>query len=456
MPVVGPAGTKSYMPQSKIIVFDESASGARATPGCLLLSRWDIESLRFALLDDAPLFFILTQTRSLDADATANRVREAALALRRALAETGIAPLIISRGDCALRGHHEVETRVLAEVLGPFDAQLIVPEMPDISNMSGDSTASCATQASTSSEIGHASASSLEARVLRDTLYASRYHFLADWLSEHGQKLDSGQLRPEDVRHITLGDMRTEGSPLAALTGGATAIVDTDSQIDLARLAHELQSSTRGGRRFLLRAGAPLVTAFAHGSDTPHRTAPAWHAGSEPGLIATGVLSSRSTRQIDALRAEPAIQRVEIATRDLTHDAAAAERRALAEINAARESGRSAVLVFAAATDEHAALVHGTLRNLAQRLSVPPGFLVLKGAAVAQHVLIDGLGVAIARVLGEILPGATLARLPAGQTAMPGLPVVFVPDEAGDDRDLVNLHRLMTKPRDPQRRALGA
>lgn len=441
-----------HIPQAKIIVFDDSASGARAAPGCLLLSHWDIESLRFALLDDAPLFVILTQTRSLDAEATAARVREAALALKRALVETGVLPLVISRGDCALRGHHEVETRVLAEVLGPFDAQLIVPEMPDVTGMPGNGVTSCATQAGAISDSGQASATSLEARVLRDTLYASRYHFLAEWLSEQ----DADRLKPEDVRHITLGDMRAEDSPFAALTGGQTAIVDTDSQIDLARLTHELRSSTQAGRRFLLRAGAPLVAAFSHGERSAQRTVPVWHAGPEPGIVMTGVLSSRSLRQVEALCAEPDIQRVDVSINELAEDALLSERRALAAIASAHETGRTAVLVFKSAVDEHATLVNTALTSLSRRLVRPPGFLILKGTAAAQHVLIDGLGVAIARILGEILPGATLARLPAGQTAFPGLPVVFVPDEAGSDHDLVNLYRLMTTPRDSQRRALGA
>jgi uncharacterized protein YgbK (DUF1537 family) len=440
------------MPQVKIIVFDDSASGAHAAPGCLLLSRWDIESLRFALLDDAPLFFILTQTRLLDAEATASRVREAALALRRALHETGVHPLIISRGDCALRGHHEVETRVLAEVLGPVDAQLIVPEMPDAVGQQGNGAASCATQASALSDIGNASATSLEARVLRDTLYASRYLFLAEWLSEQ----DAGRSKPDDVRHITLGDMRAERTPFAALSGGVRAIVDTDSQTDLARLTHELQSATQAGRRFLLRAGAPLVATFAQGERGTHRTAPVWHAGPEPGIVMTGVLSSRSLRQVEALCAEPGIQRVEIVIEELLDDALSSERRALSSIESAHDQGRTAVLVFKSAVDDHAVLVNAALTSLSRRLARPPGFLILKGAAAAQHVLIDGLGVAIARILGEILPGATLARLPAGQTAFPGLPVVFVPDEAGNDRDLVALHQKMTTPRDAQRRVLGA
>src|SRR3990172_7185081 len=164
------------MSEYKIVVFSENANGAQAARGCLLLSRWDIETLRFALLDDGPLFFVLTQTRSLDSEATASRIREAAGNLNQAIRETGVRPLIVSRTDCALRGHHAVETRELSAALGPFDAHLVVPELID------DNAVQCGTVSG--SDAGHRGVPEHEARVVRDTLYAGRYNFLADWLSE--------------------------------------------------------------------------------------------------------------------------------------------------------------------------------------------------------------------------------------------------------------------------------
>ena len=49
----------------KIIVLDDDPTGSQTVHSCLLLMQWDVETLRLGLRDAAPIFFILTNTRSL-------------------------------------------------------------------------------------------------------------------------------------------------------------------------------------------------------------------------------------------------------------------------------------------------------------------------------------------------------------------------------------------------------
>jgi uncharacterized protein YgbK (DUF1537 family) len=89
---------------------------------CLLLTRWDVASLQTALLDDAPLFFVLTNTRGMDA---ARAAEDHARGLPQPEAGAGdlaaggkvIHPILVSRSDSTLRGHYPVETDVMAEEL---------------------------------------------------------------------------------------------------------------------------------------------------------------------------------------------------------------------------------------------------------------------------------------------------------------------------------------------------
>ena len=60
------------MSETKIIVLDDDPTGSQTVHGCLLLTRWDVATLREAILDDSPLFFVLTNTRGMDAAAAAN------------------------------------------------------------------------------------------------------------------------------------------------------------------------------------------------------------------------------------------------------------------------------------------------------------------------------------------------------------------------------------------------
>ncbi|HSF73736.1 MAG TPA: four-carbon acid sugar kinase family protein, partial [Microcoleus sp.] len=44
----------------KIIVLDDDPTGSQTVHSCLLLTRWDEDTLRLGLRDKCPIFFILT------------------------------------------------------------------------------------------------------------------------------------------------------------------------------------------------------------------------------------------------------------------------------------------------------------------------------------------------------------------------------------------------------------
>ncbi|MGC9128505.1 MAG: four-carbon acid sugar kinase family protein, partial [Acidithiobacillus sp.] len=120
------------MTRRRIIVIDDDPTGSQTVHGCLLLTRWDDDTLDAALRDDAPLFFILSNTRAMAAAEAARVTRAIAVALQQALARAkasgeALTSLVVSRSDSTLRGHYPIETDVISEVLGPFDALFLVP-----------------------------------------------------------------------------------------------------------------------------------------------------------------------------------------------------------------------------------------------------------------------------------------------------------------------------------------
>ena len=48
------------MTSTKIIVIDDDPTGSQTVHSCLLLTRWDEQTIVHALRDGAPLFFILS------------------------------------------------------------------------------------------------------------------------------------------------------------------------------------------------------------------------------------------------------------------------------------------------------------------------------------------------------------------------------------------------------------
>jgi uncharacterized protein YgbK (DUF1537 family) len=76
--------------QPKIIVLDDDPTGSQTVHSCLLLTRWDVDTLKLGLEDQSPIFFILTNTRSLTPEQAATITREVTHNLKIAIAETAV------------------------------------------------------------------------------------------------------------------------------------------------------------------------------------------------------------------------------------------------------------------------------------------------------------------------------------------------------------------------------
>jgi len=112
----------------KIIVLDDDPTGSQTVHSCLLLMKWDVDTLGLGLKDEVPIFFILTNTRALAPAEAAAVTTEVTHNLQQAIAAAGVKDfLVVSRSDSTLRGHYPIETDAIAAELGPFDAHFLVP-----------------------------------------------------------------------------------------------------------------------------------------------------------------------------------------------------------------------------------------------------------------------------------------------------------------------------------------
>jgi hypothetical protein len=126
-------------PSHKLIVLDDDPTGTQTVHDVPVLTVWDVDTLRG--VSTGTVFYILTNSRSLPADAAGELNREIARHLREAVwRNEGFtsepdhsrqlcchAFTLISRSDSTLRGHYPLETDVLTEELGPFDATILIP-----------------------------------------------------------------------------------------------------------------------------------------------------------------------------------------------------------------------------------------------------------------------------------------------------------------------------------------
>src|SRR5690606_18173037 len=109
-------------------VLDDDPTGTQTVYDVPVLTTWGVEELARELAESGPVFYILTNSRSMPlADAQALN-REIGRALAQASRQSGRAFTVVSRSDSTLRGHYPGETDALAEAVNMIDAAtLIIP-----------------------------------------------------------------------------------------------------------------------------------------------------------------------------------------------------------------------------------------------------------------------------------------------------------------------------------------
>ncbi len=437
----------------KIIVLDDDPTGSQTVHSCLLLTRWDVETLLLGLEDAAPIFFVLTNTRALSPIEAAAITREACQNLKLALAKSSVTEfLVVSRSDSTLRGHYPIETDVIAEELGPFDAHFLTPAFFEGGRITCDSIHYLIVNGQPTPVD--------QTEFARDSVFGYSTAYLPDYVAEKTK----GRISADQVDRILLTDLRATGLALTdrllALTDNHCVAVDGEVQADLDRFAAAVLDAAGQGKRFLFRSAASLLTALAQ--LPPQPIAPAEMAryvrGSRPGVVIVGSHVQKTTEQLGQLLADPGIAPIEVPVAQLVDGDQGNRDRLLTQILDQIHQGYEQQLVPVVYTsrgelqfpDSQTRLDFGVrvstfLMAIVQQLPEDIGFLISKGGITSNDTLSLGLGLRTARLLGQILPGVSAVRTDADHPRYPNLPVVLFPGNVGDAKALATaVSRLRT------------
>jgi len=443
------------MTQTKIIVLDDDPTGSQTVHSCQLLTRWDAATLQEALLDASPLFFVLTNTRGMDATRAEAVTREVCQNMKLALADlaaggTLFNPIFVSRSDSTLRGHYPVETDVMAEELGGdaanFDAHFLTPAFFEGGRFTRDSIHYLM--------VNGVPTPVHETEFARDSVFGYQHSYLPDYVEEK----TAGRIKASEVERFTLTDVRGDVLPrLMALSGNRCCVVDAENQADLNHFAEQLTAAAAQGKRFLFRSAASLLTALAKLPPQPV-AAEAMHVyvkDSKPGAVIVGSHVKKTTAQLAILLEQPGIVPLEVDV-----DRIETEReKLLTEIQTlARDAhiqGWTPVIYTSRVErqfpDQATRLAFGEavsalLMDVVRSLPTMLGFLISKGGITSNDVLSDGLALRTSTVLGQILPGCSVVRCPNDHPRYPNLPVVIFPGNVGDDAALATAYQRLTAP----------
>jgi uncharacterized protein YgbK (DUF1537 family) len=432
--------------QPKIIVLDDDPTGSQTVHSCLLLMQWDVDTLRQGLQDESPIFFVLSNTRALSPTVAAQVTRQVCQNLKRAIALEAIQDfLVVSRSDSTLRGHYPIETDVIAEELGPFDAHFLVPAFFEGGRITRDSRHYLM--------VDGVPTPVHQTEFAKDSVFGYSTSYLPDYVAEK----TAGGIQAQDVERFTLADIRAGSlQQLMALRGNVCGVVDGETQADLNQFAQDVLTAAAQGKRFLFRSAASILTALAalppQPIDADHMRS--YVRGGLPGAIIVGSHVQKTTQQLQRLLQESGVVGIEVDVAQLRDGDVTTPARLLADIleQIASAHNSSKVPVVYTSRNEltfdnvQARLDFGIevstlLMEVIKGLPSDIGFLISKGGITSNDTLSMGLGLKTARLLGQILPGVSVVRTPADHLQFPDLPVVLFPGNVGDQEALALAYR---------------
>jgi uncharacterized protein YgbK (DUF1537 family) len=438
----------------RLVVLDDDPTGTQSVAGVPVLTRWTVEELRWALTQDASAFYVLTNTRSLDAEAAATRLRQILRALAAAARLEQCSVVIASRGDSTLRGHFPLETDVIGDELaaagGPVDGVVIAPAYIDAGRVTVDSVHWMRTAT------GYVPVDTTE--FARDATFG----FRSSDLRAYAVEKSLGRWSFDDVARITLHDLREGGVEAASavlmrLRHGQPVVVDAATDGDLRVLSLALLAAEDAGVRLVYRVGPSFVRARA-GQSASAPLSPtdvaALRNNDQPsaahGLVVVGSHVGQSSAQLAHLLASTDVARMELDVTALLDEASREEAIAqtvrgtldqLMDRDVAIVTSRTLITgadpeaSLAIARAVSSALVD-TVRRVV--LDTTPAWIVAKGGITSSDIATEALGFRRAWARGTLLPGIVSLWQPVDGDAI-GVPYAVFAGNVGGEAALTEV-----------------
>ena len=432
----------------KVVALDDDPTGVQTVHDTAVLARWDRRALAAELRRPPPLFFLLTNARSLSEDRAMALNREIAGNLLDASRESEVSFAVVSRSDSTLRGHFPAETDALAGVLGGVDGVLICPAFFE----GGRFTAGDVHYVREGERLTPAA----ETEFARDATFGYRARSLPEWVEEKSR----GRTKASEVAAISLDEIRGGGSDLVAdrfrgIHGGQPVVVNALDYPDLWTVVLGLLAVEAEGKRFLYRTGASFVRARAGIAARALLTREALLGPCAPrsarGVVVVGSHVRRTSEQLECLLRLEGVVGVEVAVPALLGgpgDFAGEIARASRTVNEAIGSGKTAVVFTSRKVERPAGLdeltvariVSDALVAVVREIRERPDFVVGKGGITSSDIGTRGFDVERALVPGQMRPGVPVWRLGA-ESRFPGMPYVVFPGNVGDRETLADIVR---------------
>ncbi len=427
-----------------IVVLDDDPTGTQTVHNVPVITDWGTESLQKEI-SESPLFFILTNSRSLQQ----NEARELALLLGNRLqeiaAKLGKKLIVISRSDSTLRGHYPIEVKALKEGMGWTNSkELLIPAFFEGGRYTFGDVHYV--------KEGDTFVPAAETPFAKDKTFGYQASNLREWIAEK----TNGELRTDEISSISIASIRENGvNDITEFleSGGSHVVVNATTVVDLQKVA---LACLKSQKQIIYRTAASFVNAVSGVTPKRFRLNPTSNSNSSKngGLVIVGSYVPKTTAQLNYLRdrnKELHFLEFSVDTVDRDEQLKLLIQQLGDNINEAIAAGQTVVLYTSrelksgSTKEENLDIVNRVSAGLVavvSNVTVQPEYVVAKGGITSSDIAVKALGVKRAIIAGQLLDGVPV-WLPDTGSKFPRIPYIVFPGNVGDDTALHQLIQML-------------
>ncbi|MDP5231545.1 MAG: hypothetical protein NWQ38_14225 [Cellulophaga sp.] len=423
-----------------IVILDDDPTGTQTVYDVPVVTEWSVEVLEEEV-EKSPVFFILTNSRSLQEDVAVDLAILIGERLQNIAKKHQKKIVVISRSDSTLRGHYPAEVDALANGLGtPQAIQVFIPAFFE----GGRYTVADIHYVKEGEKYIPAS----ETPFAKDGTFGYSSSNLKAYISEKRNHT----IQPDDILSISLERLRnTDSKNLSLLlkeNKQKHIIVNAVSNADLEAFA---LAALQSGESYIYRTAASFVNAITGISPKAvlEKDIILKNQKNTGALIVIGSYVPKTTAQLTYLKEHFKATFLELKVADLLFDAQNTQLvNSLASTIDASIKNNETVVFYTSrevqtgtSKEENLRIVNKvsqTLTATVKALSTPPTYILAKGGITSSDIVVKALGTKKALVLGQALAGVPVWELDA-QSKFPGIPYIVFPGNVGDESALYQL-----------------
>lgn len=435
----------------KIVVLDDDPTGVQTVHGVSVYTDWSEETIEQGFLDDAQIFFILTNSRAFTAQETEKVHRDIAQRVEKIAEQQDQSFIIISRGDSTLRGHYPLETEVMRETMEHkqntvIDGEIILPYFKEGGRLTVDNVHYV------KSEDSLVPAGQTE--FAKDRTFGFTASHLGEWIEEK----TNGQYKEKNVTYISLESIRERKTEeitqqLLNVTDFNKVVVNALEEEDIKIFSIALIEAMNQGKNFLFRTAATFTKIIGDISSRPllSKKELITEPRNNGGLIIVGSHVKKTTEQLEVLKELDSLHFIEFDVhlvlerdafqKEMNRVQSEAEKMVAKGVTTVVYTKRERLDLGEGMKEEELKLsvkISDAVTSIVRNLSVRPNFLIAKGGITSSDVGTKGLQVKRATVAGQIAPGIPVWKTGAEST-FPHIPYVIFPGNVGANTTLADV-----------------